>query len=104
MALATREDDALFSSFIDSIVLAPIHAQKKDIRKETSMNMPLVSIFGTELSWALRDAVFYSGNYDEVYTAHFGEVSKESRGRNRLNDGGGPQMHSFGSFGMPPFE
>lgn len=94
----------MFSSFVDLIVLAPVYAQENDIRKERRVNrMPLVSIFGSELSWALRDVVSYSGNYDEIYTAHFGEVLEEGRGRNRLNDESGPQMHSFDGLDTPKF-
>jgi len=94
-SLATREDDILFSSFVNCVVLATIHAEEKSITRDRSEEMPLVSIFGSKYSWALRDAVAYSGSYDQMYAKHFIDVAYEDRGRNTLNDSGGPQMHSF---------
>ena len=63
-SLATREDDTFLSSFINMVVLATIHAQENRIDKYESEEMPLVSIFGSEFAWAIRDAIIYSGNYD----------------------------------------
>ena len=62
-SLTTREDDKLFSSFVNSIVLATIHAQEKDLTRERSQEMPYTSIFGSEVNWALRDAISYSGSF-----------------------------------------
>ena len=70
--------------------------------------MPLVSLFGSDLSWSLRDAISYSGNYDEIYAKHFVELLEEDdwglgyeerRGRNVVNSKGGPQIHSFPGLG-----
>ena len=50
---------------------------------------------------SLRDTISYSGSYNELYTKHFGEHNHTERGRNRLNDGDGPRIHSFpGLLGM----
>lgn len=91
---ATREDGSLFSSFVNTIVMATIYAQENN-DKETSREMPLMSVFGSEFSWALRDAISYSGSYDEIYRKYFGDVAEENRGRNTLNNKGGPQLHSL---------
>ena len=48
-------------------MLAAIHAQENHIDKYESEDMPLVSVFGSEFASALRDAIAYSGNYDEIY-------------------------------------
>ena len=82
-SLATREDDVLFSSFVNFIVMATIYAQEKGIKREESKE-----------NWVLRDAIAYIGSYDQIYTKHFGDVLEEERGRNTLNKGG-PQIHSF---------
>ena len=51
--------------------------------------MPQVSLFGVELTWALRDSVEYAGNYDEIYEKNFGSnYTEETRGRNAVNQGG----------------
>jgi len=95
-SLATRdEDDALFASFVNCIVLATIHAQKHEIGKTRSKEMPLASMFGSEFEWALRHAIHYGGSYDQLYEENFGDVAKEDRGRNSLSDSNSPRIHSF---------
>mmetsp|Transcript_19228 Transcript_19228/g.40276 ORF Transcript_19228/g.40276 Transcript_19228/m.40276 type:complete len:263 (-) Transcript_19228:48-836(-) len=94
-SMATREGDVLFASFVNCVVMATIYAQENDIQKHKSREMPLISIFGSEIGWALRSAIFYSGSYDEIYARNFGSgVAKSARGRNTLNDGG-PLMLPF---------
>ena len=46
--------------------------------------MPLTPIFGSEFSWALRDAIEYSGPYDNIYKKNFGNVADDERGRNKI--------------------
>lgn len=93
--MATREDDVMFASFVNCIVLATIYAQENDITSENRRELPLVSVFGSDLIWALRDAIAYSGGYDKIYRKNFGiEVSEMKRGRNALNQGG-PMLHSI---------
>ena len=93
--MATREDDVLFASFVNCIVLATIYAQDNRIHRDESSQLPLVSVFGSHLNWALRDAIVYSGSYDQIYSRNFGSnISEAFRGRNTLNEGG-PLMHSL---------
>ncbi|KAL7536958.1 hypothetical protein ACHAWF_005611 [Thalassiosira exigua] len=103
-SIATREDDGLFSSFVNMIVVATIYAEERGISRENYLDMPLVNLFGPRLYWALRDAIAYGGNYDDIYCKHFGgadwgdsdnkEEYEIARGRNALNEGG-PMMLSF---------
>eukprot|EP01083_Nonionella_stella_P250798 866048_1 len=96
-SIVTREDDVLFASFVNCIVLATIYAQENNVQREKSSEMPLVSVFGSHLNWALRDAIFYSGSYDQIYSRNYpSNVSETFRGRNNLNEGG-PLMHSLSS-------
>ncbi len=90
-AFATRENDTLFSSFINAMVVATIHAQEIGVTRETSSLMPLVSLFGSDFLWAMRDAVSYGGNYDELYENNF-ESRSSRRGRNEVNSRSGPQL------------
>jgi len=83
-SLVTREDDALFTSFVNIIVLATIYAQEKGTKREKSQEI-----------WGIRDAIAYSGSYDVLYIKNFGNVLEGDRGRNTLNKQGGPQLHSF---------
>jgi len=89
-SMVTREEDATFSLFVKCIVLSTLYAQEQRIDQEHSKEMPLVSFFGDHFNWALRDAIAYSGNYDELYTKNFGDVAKADRGRNVLNHNTGP--------------
>jgi len=94
-SMTTREDDVRFASFVNCVVLATIYAQENKIPREKSSEMPLVSVFGSHLNWALRDAIVYSGSYDQIYARNFGSnVSEAFRGQNTLNKGG-PLLHSF---------
>jgi len=94
-SIATREDDALFTSFVNCVVLATIYAQENKIEREKSSEMPLVSVFGSHFNWALRDAIVYSGSYEQVYLRNFGNNDTAAfRGRNTLNKGG-PLMLSI---------
>ena len=95
LSLATRDEDLIFSSFVNCIVLATIHAQETGITKEKSKDMPLMSTFGNEFKWSLRDAVSYSGSYDEIVAKNFARVPLTERQQNILNDKGQSQMHSF---------
>jgi len=94
-ALATLEDDTLFSSFVNAIVIATIYAAENSIEQDRSTEMPLIYLFGGAFTWALRDALAYSGNYDELYMRNFGDVLEEDRGRNALNEWSDPQIHSI---------
>ena len=89
-AIATREDDSLFSSLVNCVVLATLYA-------EESGTNPFASIFGYEMRWSLRDAVSYSGPYDMLFKKHFGIGSVRARnGLNRMDEAG-PQLHSLPS-------
>ena len=66
VTMATREDDEMFCSFVNLVVLAPTHAQVHGINRQRSDAMPLVSVFGSDIGWALRDAIGQTGNYDEI--------------------------------------
>ena len=72
-----------------------MYAQDKGIRDKKFLEMPLLQLFGSKFNWALRDAIDYSGNYDQIYTEHFGQSEEDDKGRNILNEDGSPQMHSF---------
>jgi len=94
-ALATLEEDTLFSSFVNAIVIATIYAAENSIEQDRSTEMPLIYLFGGAFTWALRDAIAYSGSYDQLYMRNFGEVLEEDRGRNALNEWRDPQIYSI---------
>ena len=87
----TRPYDSMFSSFVNCIVMSTIFALDNHIDKEDSYLMPLISLFGNDMMWALRDAIVAAGNYNEMYFMNFGTVDG-SRGRNDLNSHEEPQL------------
>lgn len=87
----TRQDDKMFSAFVNCIVLSTFFAVSEGIDEEDSYKMPLMSSFGNDMLWALRDATSANGNYDQIYLKNF-NVSDDSRGRNALNSKKGPQL------------
>ena len=80
---------------MNCVVLATIYAEEEGIEKEDHKKIPQISLFGNQLAWSLRDAISYSGNSNDLYAKHFGEYEDKDRGRNHLNNRGGPQIHSF---------
>jgi len=77
ITMATREDDEMFCSFVNLVVLAPTNAQVMGINQQRSDDMPLVSVFGGNIAWALRDAIGQSGNYYEILAGNDMEGTKE---------------------------
>mmetsp|Transcript_17965 Transcript_17965/g.37673 ORF Transcript_17965/g.37673 Transcript_17965/m.37673 type:complete len:93 (+) Transcript_17965:145-423(+) len=81
----------MFSLFVDTIVLSTFYAYDNGIAKEEGFEMPLISIFGPDMLWALRDAISFSGNYVELFRQHFPQYHPP--GRNGLNkDSANPQF------------
>jgi hypothetical protein len=82
----------MFSAFINCIVLSTFFAVSVSIDEEASYLMPLISLFGVDMFWALRDAISAHGNYYELYYKNFGDVDDNKMGPNALNNEKGPQL------------
>mmetsp|Transcript_33757 Transcript_33757/g.68692 ORF Transcript_33757/g.68692 Transcript_33757/m.68692 type:complete len:906 (+) Transcript_33757:85-2802(+) len=85
-ALVTREDDEQWADFVYwvTMAMATIYAEENGITQNTSNEMPLVNLFGTDLQRLLRDAILAVGNYDEMYRQVFGQNATRV-GLNKLN-------------------
>jgi hypothetical protein len=86
----TRQEDGMFSSFINCIVLSTFYASSEGMDEKDSYLMPLISLFGNDMFWSLKDAISANGNYDEIYSSNFNNV--ENRGRNALNTDQMPEL------------
>jgi len=84
LSLATLKADTQWSDFVYWITMAPIYAEENGITQETSDDMPLVNLFGTDLERILRHAIHAVGNYDEMYRRVLGQNSTRA-GLNTLN-------------------
>ena len=99
-SIGTREGDAAFSSFVNNVVLATIALQEDIDNGQNTVMQQLLSLYGYEFHWALRDAVAFSDGYNTIYEKNFGNVPYEKRGRNVLNSRGRPQINSFPGLGQ----
>jgi hypothetical protein len=88
--IMTRQEDGMFSSFINCIVLSTFYASSEGMDEKDSYLMPLISLFGNDMFWSLKDAISANGNYDEIYSSNFNNV--ENRGRNALNTDQMPEL------------
>ena len=80
----TREGDVLFSSFVNTVVMATVYAVENDIsREEKSSEMPLIELFGGNLKWMLRDVIHHIGSYNDIYSDTHGQDL--DRGWNQVN-------------------
>lgn len=69
LALVVRQDDVQWSKFVYWVVTGIIFAEEEGITSETSFEMmPAVTLFGTQYTDMLRDAVAAVGNYGEIYS------------------------------------
>ncbi|CAB9521716.1 extracellular solute-binding protein [Seminavis robusta] len=84
--------DPQWNDFVYWIVMGVIFAEEEGITAETSVDMPIVSLFGEKLKQMFRDCVASVGNYAELYNATLQDVVPRG-GANRLNEGlAGPQL------------
>mmetsp|Transcript_3656 Transcript_3656/g.5298 ORF Transcript_3656/g.5298 Transcript_3656/m.5298 type:complete len:279 (+) Transcript_3656:2-838(+) len=83
-ALVTREADVQWADFVYWVTMATTFAEENGITQNTSNEMPLVNLFGTDMERLLRDAILAVGNYDEMYRRVFGQNATRV-GLNKLN-------------------
>ncbi len=72
------------------MVIAIINAVYTDISRDNSNEMPIIELFGAELRFMLRDVIYYSGNYDDIFfeshNVSLGEREGFDRGFNTVTD------------------
>lgn len=88
IALVTREDDAVFSDFVNWILQALLNAEEQDVTQSTYLEVAPSNLFGDSFAQAFRDAVKAVGNYGEVYERNLdlGKLVPRS-GLNEINQG-----------------
>ena len=92
LALATRQDDPQFTSFVNWIVSATFYAEERGIVQENARDMPSVSLFGPLYRRMLADAIQSVGNYGEIYERNL-ELVLPREGRNELSLNPYPARH-----------
>merc|ERR1712029_654007 len=61
------DDDPLFASFVNSVVMATLYAVARGITQSESEQMPTIEWYGHEFDWMLRDVIHFIGDYDDIY-------------------------------------
>jgi hypothetical protein len=85
LALVTRQDDFVWSSFVFWIVASTFYAEEEGITKATASTMPAVSLFGPRFGDMFRMAIGAVGNYGEIYNRQ-AQAEVPRGGLNELND------------------
>lgn len=89
-ALAVRQSDAQWSSFVYWVVACTIYAEVENILQANEM--PMTNVFGARYRRMFRDAILAAGNYGEMYHRNLESLVPRS-GLNLLNvDPVGPQI------------
>lgn len=93
-ALAVRQTDPQWSSFVYWTVACTIYAEVENITQQSSNEMPEVMLFGSLYRRMFRDAILAVGNYGEMYGRHLESLIPRN-GLNLLNidEPVGPQLY-----------
>lgn len=71
-SMATRDDEAIFASYVNCILLATIHAAAEGVTQEYSTDMPTMTLFGKRVSrlyvfFCLQQYSFLTNCYYSIY-------------------------------------
>ncbi len=97
LALVTKEDDVIWSSFVSWIVTATIFAEEQNITSSTFQKMPRVDLFQPLVNDDMfRNAIRAVGSYAEIWERATSRQRLQREGRNLLNSlpSLGPQLVS----------
>ena len=86
IALVTREDDAVFTDFVQWILQASLIAEEQGVTQSSYLKVPPSDLFGDSYSLAFQNAIKAVGNYDELYERSLATIVPRS-GLNELNQG-----------------
>lgn len=71
LALVTRHDDRQWSDFVYLVVTAIFYAEENGISVANANSMPEVTLFGTQYTQMLRQAITAVGSYGDIYQRNF---------------------------------
>ena len=63
-SIATLDNDPVFASYVNSIILATVYAVHHGITQDSTVYMPAMTLFGKYFLWALKDAI--EGKFHEL--------------------------------------
>lgn len=84
LALVTRREDNLWSSFVIWMNQAIVYAEEEGISFSNAIEMPIVNLFGLAYAQSFRDCIASVGNYADIYERTLGPQWPRSGG-NLLN-------------------
>ena len=66
LSYALDNSDEMLMRVAIAVVTATVYAQRNGISRSTYFEMPLMYLLGDSLTFMLRDAIAYAGNYDDI--------------------------------------
>eukprot|EP00986_Skeletonema_menzelii_P002605 scaffold709_cov142-Skeletonema_menzelii.AAC.6 len=86
IALFTRDDDAVFSDFVNWILQAILNAEEQGVTQSSYLKVVPDNLFGDSFALAFQNAIKAVGNYAELYERNLDELVPRS-GLNEINQG-----------------
>ena len=85
-ALVTREDDPVFSKFVDIVVNAILYADAQGITQKNYLRMPRINLLQSLINndSMLRNVIRAVGSFREIWERHATPQGLERSGRNEL--------------------
>jgi len=66
LSFALDIEDETLLQVASSVIFATVYAQRNGISRSTYFEMPQMHLLGDSLTFMLRDAIAYAGNYDDI--------------------------------------
>ena len=66
ISFAVNNSDESLMDVAIAVITATAYAQRNGISRSTYFDMPLMYLLGDSLTFMLRDAIVYAGNYDDI--------------------------------------
>lgn len=86
LALVTREDDAVFSDFVNWILQALQNAEEQGVTQSSYLAVSPNDLFGESFALAFQSTIQAVGNYEEIYARNLEELVPRA-GLNEINLG-----------------
>jgi len=66
LSFALDNEDKTLMNVASSVIFASVYAQRNGISRSNYFEMPQMHLLGDSLTFMLRDAIAYAGNYDDI--------------------------------------
>lgn len=96
LALVTRRNDAVWSDFVNWVMIGLMHADEVEITQVNAANFQATSdLFGPMFTQMFVRAVAAVGSYSEIYARHLERIVPQAGTINTVNNGDLPLIYAF---------